>query len=91
MSQRIEMERVELPSGVQGVVRGAGNIVDGEFAHIWLEQGLLWVQPKANNSAAKVLRCYHPSNCTMYPKPGQASIPAVPGEEKLQAVAGGKR
>lgn len=91
MGQRIEMERVELPSGVQGVVRGAGNVVDGIYADIWLENGLLWVKPLPNNSASKSLRCYHPSNCTMYPKPGQASIPAAPSEEPRLAAVGGKK
>jgi len=87
---RIEMDRVNLSAGIQSVVRGQGNVVDGKYAHIWLENGLLWILPKVP-SAGKDLRCYDPAGCEMYPKPGQPGLPQMPADEPKLAAVGGKK
>ena len=79
---RIELERVILGSDSATTRVRNGTYTEAE-ASLWYENGFVWVKPKLGK-----LRFYHPANCEMYPKPGQAGVPAVPGEEpKAKAKA----
>jgi hypothetical protein len=78
---RIELDRVDLAEGAV-VIRGRGSIVQSAHAAIWYENGFVWVKPHREE-----LRFYHPAGCTMYPKPGQSSVPALPGAAPAKAKA----